>query len=57
MPEEIWLKVTIPNIPFDQIRGTLVTRMGRSGYLRLDKVADNTAVAKHQDDLHTHPDT
>ena len=33
LPEETLLNVNVPNVPVDQIKGTRVTRMGRSRYV------------------------
>ncbi|MFQ5380534.1 MAG: 5'/3'-nucleotidase SurE [Dehalococcoidia bacterium] len=51
----VFLNVNIPAIPYHEIKGTLVTRMGRSGYLQLTEVAKDRAVVEREMDLPTHP--
>lgn len=54
-----FLNVNLPDVPREQIAGVLVTRMGRHGFIRLDKVQKDSAIAERDDPsvLHTHPDT
>lgn len=52
----VFLNVNVPRLPYEEIRGTLVTRMGRSGALDLIKVSKDSAVVDRRTDLHTHPD-
>ncbi len=51
----VFLNVNIPPVSYHEIKGTVVTRLGRSGYMRLSEVAGDSAVLERQIDLHTHP--
>jgi 5'-nucleotidase len=53
-----FLNVNIPALPFDRIAGTLVTRMGRRGFISLEKVRNDAAIAERApESLHTNPST
>ncbi len=53
-----FLNVNIPAVPAEQIAGTLVTRMGRRGFIDLQQVRNDAAVAERtQETLHTNPNT
>ncbi len=57
LPSPFLLNVNIPNIPYDELNGILVTRMGRSGFVRLEQVARDKAVIEKDTSFHTNPDT
>jgi len=57
LPESMFLNVNVPSLPYEQLAGLLVTRMGRYGYVRLREVRGNAAVLERDFELHTHPDT
>lgn len=57
LPSPLFLNVNVPNIPFDALNGVLVTRMGRSGFVRLEQVARDKAVIEKDTSFHTNPDT
>lgn len=57
IPEGVFLNVNIPDGAFEAMSGILVTRMGRHGFLQLEKVRKDTAVVERAVDLHTHPST
>lgn len=53
-----FLNVNIPAVPAEEIAGTLVTRMGRRGFIDLEQVRGDSAVAERtQQTLHTNPHT
>ena len=53
-----FLNVNIPAVPAEQIAGTLVTRMGRHGFIDLQKLRNDAAIAERtQETLHTNPNT
>ena len=57
LPTSVFLNVNVPKVPFEEITGTLVTRMGRSGYVRLLEVTGESAVLEKELDLNTNPIT
>lgn len=53
-----FLNVNIPAVRAESIAGTLVTRMGRRGFISLEQVRKDSAVAERsQQTLHTNPNT
>jgi 5'-nucleotidase len=56
IPEGVFLNVNIPERPYEELAGILVTRMGRHGYVKLNEATGNTAVLERAVDLHTNPD-
>ena len=57
LPEGGLLSVNLPRVPFAELAGMLVTRMGRASYIRLTEMRDaGSAIFEREADLHTHPD-
>lgn len=57
LPESLFLNVNIPRVPFEQIAGLLVTRMGRVGYVRVLEMTGNRGVLERDVDINTNPET
>jgi 5'-nucleotidase len=55
--DSVFLNVNIPNVGWEQIRGVLVTRMGRHGYMRLEEVASDSVVLEREEKPHMNPDS
>jgi len=57
LPASLFLNVNIPRIPFEELAGVLVTRMGRVGYVRVMELTGNRTMLERDVDLNTHPET
>ncbi|MEX2080858.1 MAG: 5'/3'-nucleotidase SurE [Dehalococcoidia bacterium] len=53
----VFLNVNMPLRPFEALRGMLVTRMGRHGFLQLAESGGQSGVVDRELEVHTNPDT
>ncbi len=57
IPGDAMLNVNLPRLPYEELKGILVTRMGRRGYVRLMEMRDGAGMLDRDFAAHTHPDT
>ena len=57
LPESLFLNVNIPMVPYEELAGVLVTRLGPTGIVALSKTSKNSGVLERSTELTTNPDT
>lgn len=57
LPEGVFLNVNIPHVPFEELQGITVTRVGRHGYLKLMESGEQDAVIERDGSLYHDPET
>jgi 5'-nucleotidase len=57
LPEDLFLNVNVPRIAYEQIAGMLVTRMGRTGSVRLRELTGDSGVLQREVDINISPET
>ncbi len=49
LPPSVFLNVNVPLVPFDEIRGMLVTRVARRGYFQLERQGETSGELRRRD--------
>lgn len=57
LPGPTFLNVNIPSIPFEDITGMVVTRMGPVGFVKLSEAGSSSVVLERDQDVHTNPNS
>lgn len=55
LPDPIFLNVNVPSIPYEDLAGVLVTRMGPVGFVKMEDAPGNSIVLERDYDSHTNP--
>lgn len=57
LPVPTFLNVNVPSIPFEDVTGMVVTRMGPVGFVKLAEVGSSSGVLERDQDVHTNPNS